>query len=212
MFLTFAYRKGQTGRLGVFILTFVFDLKVSPYLSLVCQFCSNSFMLYPNKQVNHANGLAGIWGHEVFDVTWLLEKRIGRVETLSLGGEAQSTLWSEHTISHKHLEQMPSPCLHLYLVMKELMPRCNQKLTGRVGPLSNFCGRFCDYWLYQKTPCIKIYYYTLEELMSPQSHIWNWFWEAVTRNDIASWTIIPDLERSSNYVQPEKGVLKAFCL
>lgn len=69
MFLTFAYRRGQTGRLGVFIVTFVFDLKASPYLSLVCQFCPNSFMPYPNKQVNHANDLARIGGREVFDVT-----------------------------------------------------------------------------------------------------------------------------------------------
>lgn len=135
MFLTFAYGRGQTGRLGVFILTFVFVLKVSPHLSLVCQFCWYSFMLYPNKQVNHANGLARIWGREMFDVTWLLDRRIGRVETLALGGEAQSTPWSEHTITCKHLEQRPGPCLHLYLVMKELMPRCNQKLIKRVGPL-----------------------------------------------------------------------------
>lgn len=173
MFLTFAYGRGQTGRLGVFILRFVFDLKVSPYPSLVCQFCRNSFMLYPNKQVNHANSLARIWGHEVFDVTWLLERRIGRVETLALGGEAQSTPWSECTISCKHLEQMLCPCLHLYLVMKELLPRCNQKLTKRVGPYSNFCGRFYDYWLYQKTPSMEIPYYTQEELMSPHNHIWN---------------------------------------
>lgn len=60
MLLTFAYGKGQTRRLGVFILMFVFDLKVSPYLSLVCRFCQNSFMLYPNKQVSHAKGLAGV--------------------------------------------------------------------------------------------------------------------------------------------------------
>lgn len=69
MLLTFAYGREQTRRLGVFILMSVFDLKVSPYLSLVCQFCQNSFMLYPNKQVNHANGLARVGGQEVFDVT-----------------------------------------------------------------------------------------------------------------------------------------------
>lgn len=146
----------------------VFDLKVSPYLSLVCQFCQNSFMLYPNKQVNHANGLARVGGQEVFDVTWLLKRRVGRVEALSLGGEAQSTFWSGHTLGHKHLEQAPGPCLHLHLVMKKQMPRCNQKLTERVGPRSDFCGRFCD----QNTPWMEIPYCVQEELMTPHSCIW----------------------------------------
>lgn len=93
------------------------------------------------------------------------------MEILGLGGEAQSTPWSELTISRKRLEQMPGPCLHLYLEMKELMPRGNQKLTKRVGPYSDFCGTFCDYWLYQKTPCMDIPYYMHEELMSPHSHV-----------------------------------------
>lgn len=35
----------------------------------------------------------------------------------------------------------------------------------------------------------------------------------MTRNDIALWTIIPELERSSaNYMETEKGGLKAFYL
>lgn len=173
MFLTFACGRGQTRRLGVFILTFVFDLKVSPYPSLVCQFCRNSFMLCPNKQVSHANGLVRIWGHEVFDVTWLLERRTGGVKTLALGGEVLSTVWSGNSISCKHLEWMPGLCLHLYLVVKELMPRCNQKLMKRVGPHSNFCGRICDYWLSQKAPCMETPYHTQGELIPPHNCIWN---------------------------------------
>lgn len=87
------------------------------------------------------------------------------MEVPALGGEAGPPSGLGTLASHKHLDKAPGPCLHLYIIMKMQMSRSNQKLAERIGPDSNFCGRFCD----QKTPCMEVPYCIQEELMPPHS-------------------------------------------